>query len=100
MFPGLTSLTIFEKIQKNLQGQKLYPEHVEGRVFFMSMFNDTDWSKKGHSEICLSNSEKVRDFAKKKKKVPAWTLVIPRPRRRRKDGTERTPSNLKENGSP
>ena len=50
-----------------------------------------------NSEIRLSNSEKVRDFASK---VPAWTLVIPRPRRRRKNGTEHTPSNLKENGTP
>ena len=61
------SLTIFEKIQKNLQGQKIDPEHVEERFIFMSMLNDMDWTKKGQSEICLSNSEKVRDFAKKKK---------------------------------
>ena len=30
MFPGLTSLEIFQKVQKNLQDQNIEPEHFEG----------------------------------------------------------------------
>ena len=66
IFPGLVPLEIFQ--------------HFSGRIIFMSMFNDIDWTTKGNSEICLSNSEQVKNDAKK---VPAWTLVIPHPRRRR-----------------
>ena len=29
------------------------------------MFNDIDWTKNGHSSECISNSEQVRDYAKK-----------------------------------
>ena len=31
----------------------------------MSMFNDTDWTKRGNSERCISNSEQVKNYAKK-----------------------------------
>ena len=31
----------------------------------MSMFNDIDWTKKRNSEICLSNSEQVKNLAKR-----------------------------------
>ena len=59
IFPGLTSLEFFQKIQKNLQDQKIDPEHFAGRIIFMSMCNDIDWTVKGNSEICVPNSEQV-----------------------------------------
>ena len=30
----------------------------------MSMFNDVDWTRKENYSDCISNSEKVRDYAK------------------------------------
>ena len=31
----------------------------------MSMFNDIDWTRRGNSEQCISNSEQVKNYAKK-----------------------------------
>ena len=31
----------------------------------MSMFNDIDWIKKDNSKVCLSNSEQVKNHAKR-----------------------------------
>ena len=40
---GLTSLEILQKIEKNLQDQNIEPEHFQGRIVFMSMFDDIAW---------------------------------------------------------
>ena len=47
----------------------------------MSTFNDTDWTNKENSEMCVSH---IRTSQELHKKIPSWTLVIPGPRRRRK----------------
>ena len=47
IFPGFTSLQILTKIQKDLQDRNIEPEHFEGRIIFMSTFNDIRWTKKG-----------------------------------------------------
>ena len=39
--------------------------NFQGWIIFMSMFNDIDWTKKGHSEKCISNSEQVKNYAKR-----------------------------------
>ena len=54
-----------EKIQKDLQKQNIEPETFEDRIMFMSMFNDIDWTRRGNSEQCISNSEQVKIYAKK-----------------------------------
>ena len=43
-------------IQKKLQDQDIEPEHFEGRNISM-------WTKKGHSEKCISSSEQVKNYA-------------------------------------
>ena len=40
------------------------------------MFNDVDWTKKRNSSDCVSNSEKVRDFARRFPRGH-WTLLCP-----------------------
>ena len=45
IFPGRASLEASQKIQNNLQDQKIEPEHFERRIIFMSMFNDIDWAQ-------------------------------------------------------
>ena len=62
--PGRTSLEILQKIQKDLQDQNIEPENFEGRIIFMSM-SGVDWTKRGNSEKCISNSEHVTDYAKR-----------------------------------
>ena len=65
IFPGRTSLEILRKIQKDLQEQSIEPENFEDRIICMSMFNDTDWTRRGNSEQCVSNSDQVKNYAKK-----------------------------------
>ena len=42
-------------IQEYLNGQT--PEFFDERIMFMSMFNDTGWTKRGNTEICLHNAK-------------------------------------------
>ena len=53
---------ILQRIQKDLQVQNIEPEIFGDRVIFMSMFNSIEWTKKGHSEQCISNSERVQEL--------------------------------------
>ena len=64
-FLGLTSLEILQKTQKDLQDQNIQPEKFEDRIVFMSMFDDINWAKRGNSESCTSNSEQVKNYAKR-----------------------------------
>ena len=65
IFVGLASLEILQKIQEDLQDRNLEPEDFEDQIIFMSMFNDIEWTKKGNSERCISNSEQVKKYAKR-----------------------------------
>ena len=75
-FPGLTSLEIFRRTQKNLQDQRIDSEHFEGRIIFMSMFNDVGWTKKENSETGISNSEQVKNYAKRFPRG-RWSFLSP-----------------------
>ena len=94
IIPGHRTLQILQEIQDNKAACQTSPEEFEDRIIFMSMFNDIDWTQKRNSTECFSNSGKGQELPKK---VPAWTLVIPRSRRRR-NGMEHTMTNLKESG--
>ena len=50
---------------KDLQDRNIEPEHVEGRIIFMSTFNDIGWTKKGNEVKCISNSEKSQSICGK-----------------------------------
>ena len=76
IFPGLTSLEILQRIQKDLQDQNIEPEKFEDRIIFMSMFNDIEWTRKGNSEQCVSNSEQVKNYAKRCSRGH-WTFLGP-----------------------
>ena len=51
------------------------PEQFQGRIIFMSMFNDIIWGHKDNETECIANSTLVSLFAKK---ISSRTLVIPR----------------------
>ena len=65
IFPGLTSLEISQKIRKDLKVQNNEPEKFEDRIIVVSMLNDIDWTRRGNSEQCVSNSEIVKNCAKR-----------------------------------
>ena len=50
--------------KKTCKTKTLNQKNSEGRIIFMSMFNDIDWTKQGNSEIKISNSEQVKNYVK------------------------------------
>ena len=65
ILPGLTSLAMLRKVQDHLQNSNIKPENFGDRIIFMSTFNDIDWNKKNNEGECISNSEEIRDYAKR-----------------------------------
>ena len=46
-FPGSTTLGILDEIQRTMISElKCDPEQFKGRVIFMSMYNDIEWTKR------------------------------------------------------
>ena len=74
--PGLTSLEILQKVPKDLKDRNIEPEKFGDRMIFMSMFDDIDWRKRGHSERCISNSEQVKNYAERFSRGH-WTFLGP-----------------------
>ena len=77
IFPGLTSIQTLQKIQNELQERNIEPVKLEDRIIFMSMFNDIEWPRKGNEEKCVSNSEKVKTYAKRFSQGH-WTFLDPK----------------------
>ena len=44
-FPGFTSIEILRLIQQDLNARRINPDQLEGRILFMPMFNDIDWTE-------------------------------------------------------
>ena len=44
---------------------KCEPEHFKGRIIFMSMYNDIDWTKRGNKEDCIANVLKITECARR-----------------------------------
>ena len=64
---GFTALGILEEIQKMMTESKCELEHFQGRIIFMSMYNDIDWRKRGNRENCIANTYRVTEY------VPRFT---------------------------
>ena len=75
-FPGLAPLEILQKIQSDLLDRNIEPEDFGDRIIFMSIFNDIGRTRKGNEEICLSNSPKVKMYAKRFSQG-RWTFFCP-----------------------
>ena len=71
-----SSKEILKKTRTDLQDRNIKLGNVEDSIIIM-MFYGNDWTKRGNSETCISNSEPVKNYAK----ILARTLDIPRPRR-------------------
>ena len=64
-FPGFTPVEILPEIQKDPKARQINPEPFEGKILFMSVFNDIDWTKDEKSLGCISNSKDVRYHTKR-----------------------------------
>ena len=74
IFPGFSTLSILQENQKDLEEKNIQPESFEDRIIFMSMFNDILW--KTDDENCISNAEKVKNYAMKFSQGH-WTFLGP-----------------------
>ena len=45
--------------------KRLIQNILKGESSSMSMFNDIDWTVKGNSKICISDSKQVKNYAKR-----------------------------------
>ena len=90
IFPGFSSLKILQEIQPDLEKKNIKSAEFTDRLIFMSMFNDTDWTKRGNSEICISNAEKVRNHAKGFLQGH-WTFLGPRSEKKWYEGSSYPP---------
>ena len=84
--PNLTE-NYLELIENRLSSSGIFPRtYVIGnppenpgfgdRIIFMSMFIDIDWTKRGNSGQCISNSEQVKNYAKRFSQGH-WTFLGP-----------------------
>ena len=92
-FQGFTTLGILDAIQKMMTEFKCELEHFQGRIIFMSMYNDIVWRKRGNTENCIANSLRVTEHARRFTQGH-WSFLGP-PRR---NGTEPIPQTRMENG--
>ena len=59
-FPGFTTLAILEEIQKFV-----IELQFEGRIIFMSMYNDIIWRERGNTEKSETNSVTVANYVRR-----------------------------------
>ena len=74
IFPGFTTLQLINKVQKFMSNMG-EPERFQGRIIFMTMFNDILWRNEDNEKECTANFTLVCLF---EKKISSRTLVIPR----------------------
>ena len=58
-----TALEIPAEIQKIMAELKCEPEQFQGRIIFMSIYNDIKWRTPGNEENCTANSVNVATYA-------------------------------------
>ena len=63
IFPGFTTLQLFDKISDLLSSMGQTPETFTGRILFMSMFNDIFCDRNDNKDECLKKADYVKTFA-------------------------------------
>ena len=63
IFPGFTTLQLCDKINDLLSDLGETPETFNGRILFVSIFNDISCDRKGNKDECLRNVDIVKTFA-------------------------------------
>ena len=76
IFPGFTTLQLCGKVTDLLSRLGETPETFQGRILFMSMFNDISCDKKDNEEECLANAKVVSILARKSG-IGQWSFIGP-----------------------
>ena len=64
IFPGFNTLELVREVQK-FMSKMGEPEQFQGRIIFMSMFNDIIWGNEDNETECIANSTLVSLFAER-----------------------------------
>ena len=75
IIPGFATLQLVREVQK-FMNKMSDPDQFQGRVIFMSMFNDIVWGIKDNEQECIASATLVSAFAKR---FPAgrWSFLGP-----------------------
>ena len=75
IFPGFTTLQLVHEVQK-FMNEMSDPAQFEGRIIFMSMFNNIIWGTTDNERECIANADLVSIFARR---FPAgrWSFLGP-----------------------
>ena len=76
IFPGFTTLQLFDKISDLLSSMGQTPESFTRRILFMSMFNDIFCDRYDNKDECLKNADFVKTFAKRFG-IGQWSFIGP-----------------------
>ena len=58
MFPGFTTLQLVDEVQQ-FMNKMSDPDQFQGRIIFMSMFNDIIWRSADNERECIANATLV-----------------------------------------
>ena len=64
IFPGFTTLQLVDKVQK-FMNKMSDPDQFQGRIIFMSMFNDIIWGINDNELECIANAQLVSLLARR-----------------------------------
>ena len=56
IFPGHTTLEIVQVVQELMRRLSCEPEKFQGRIIFMSMYNEIEWGSEKNERVCLANA--------------------------------------------
>ena len=59
VLPGASTIDTKKHIQRYVNGQT--PESLHERIIFISMFNDSERTKKSNTETCVHSAKEVQD---------------------------------------
>ena len=65
IFPGFTTEGILNEIQQLMGKLQCEPENLTGRIIFTSMFNDTVCDANGNDDLCVNNSNTMKEYAER-----------------------------------
>ena len=64
IFPSFTTLQLVDKVQQ-LMNKMSDPDQFQGRIIFMSMFNDIIWGINDNELECIAYAQLVSLFARR-----------------------------------
>ena len=76
LFPGFTTLDIFEEIQKYMKDLQCEPEQFKDRIIFMSMYNDIVWGEQGNTEKCEHSKNPISHMRRMTDRAQGLVLQV------------------------